>query len=54
MRVADGLNEPADATDSLRVEVAEMIRADKGYGSGDAVLDMEAAELPKVPLILGG
>ncbi|MEP6780939.1 MAG: acyl-CoA dehydrogenase family protein, partial [Gemmatimonadaceae bacterium] len=50
----DGLNEPADATDSLRIEVAARIRADGGYGSGDAVLDMQAAELPKVPLILGG
>ncbi|MEP6764240.1 MAG: acyl-CoA dehydrogenase family protein [Gemmatimonadaceae bacterium] len=50
----DGLNEPADATDALRVEVAERIRADGGYGSADAVLDVKAAELPKVPLMLGG
>ncbi len=54
-RVArDGLNEPADATDSLRVAVAERIRADGGYGSADAVLDVEAAALPQVPLMLGG
>ena len=53
-RVArDGLNEPADATDCLRMEVAATIRADQGYGTTDALLDVPTPSMPSFSLILG-
>ena len=53
-RVArDGLNEPADATDCLRMEVAATIRADQGYGTTDALLDVPTPLMPSFSLILG-
>ena len=49
----NGLNEPDDATDVLRIAVAGMVRADGGYGSTDAMVDAPAPPLPAFKLILG-
>jgi alkylation response protein AidB-like acyl-CoA dehydrogenase len=48
-----GLNEPDDATDSLRLSVAATIRTDKGYASSDAMVDVPVPPLPPFKLILG-
>ena len=49
----EGLNEPDDATDSLRIAVAANVRKDGGYGSRDALLDVEVPPMPEFKLILG-
>lgn len=49
----EGLNEPEDATDTLRIAVAEQVRKDGGYGSADALLDVPVPPLPPFSLILG-
>ena len=49
----NGLNEPDDATDVLRIAVAGMVRADGGYGSTDAMVDAPVPPLPAFKLILG-
>lgn len=50
----NGLNEPDNTTDALRISVAATVRADRGYGSADAVLDVPLPPLPDFRLILGG
>jgi alkylation response protein AidB-like acyl-CoA dehydrogenase len=53
-RVArEGLNEPDDATDALRVAIAARVRDDHGYGSSDALMDVPVPPLPPFTLILG-
>lgn len=49
----NGLNEPDDATDTLRLAVAAIVRADRGYASGDAMVDAPVPPLPPFKLILG-
>jgi hypothetical protein len=51
--VRNGLNEPDDETDVLRVAVAATVRADGGYGSDDALVKAEQPPLPPFKLILG-
>jgi alkylation response protein AidB-like acyl-CoA dehydrogenase len=50
----EGLNEPDDATDTLCVAVAANVRRDGGYGSRDALLDVDVPPLPAFTLMLGG
>ncbi|MBC8090286.1 MAG: acyl-CoA dehydrogenase family protein [Phycisphaerae bacterium] len=49
----NGLNEPDDATDTLRVAVAAQVRADGGYGSADALVHVELPPLPEFRMMLG-
>ena len=52
-KARNGLNEPDDATDALRIAVAGLVRADGGYGSTDAMVDAPTPPLPAFKLILG-
>ncbi|MEO7999193.1 MAG: hypothetical protein ABI852_17205, partial [Gemmatimonadaceae bacterium] len=49
----NGLNEPDDATDVLRLAVAATVRADRGYASKDAMVDAPVPPLPEFRMILG-
>ena len=49
----NGLNEPDDATDVMRIAVAAIVRADHGYGSADAMVNAPVPPLPEFKLILG-
>ena len=49
----EALSEADDATDVLRTLVAKHVRADAGYGSRDALIDVDVPPLPPFKLILG-
>jgi len=51
--VRNGLNEPDDATDTLRLAVAATVRADGGYRSADALVEVELPPLPEFRMMLG-
>lgn len=51
----NGLNEPEDATDALRLAVASRVRGDSGYGVSDALVGgLEEPSVQGAPLMLGG